>query len=86
MPYPYIYNGIEENSEAKDKFTKSDLIRAEANILRAWLKLKNCYVPKLRSSGEAERVFDLIKSSESEWLSNKGASHADKANNRKNRT
>jgi len=71
MPYPYFYNGIEENNENSGKFSKSDLIQAEANIVRSWLTLKNITtIKKITKEDMPNKILDLIEKYYVQWFSN----------------
>jgi hypothetical protein len=67
MPYPYVYQGIEEKELKEDKFKLRDLIHFEAVIVSDWCQLKNFSLPNQFSDACPQQILDLILLHQPSW-------------------
>jgi hypothetical protein len=70
MPYAYFYYGVEENACKESHFHKHDLIQLEADVVRAWIKMKFDDPIKIAKSEWAEWLLEKIESHFTTWLGN----------------
>lgn len=66
MPYPYTYPGIEDNRG--NKFSKSELMKYEARIVRDWLDLTGFNHDKAVKKELAANVMEHVEKHIGKWM------------------